>query len=86
MCASLLLRPSLSGYYLTYLIDDLPFTAVVEMTALVDRGQLGGHTLVYLPKYVAPDDPLFEVSDDEIEARFLAGLRARASRTSTDAT
>ncbi len=68
-----MLRRPLSGYYLTYLMDDLPFTAVVEMTALVDPEQLGGHALVYLPKYVAPDDPLFDVPDDEIEARFLAG-------------
>ena len=45
------------------------------MTALVDPAQLGGHALVFLPKYVGPDDPLFDVPDDEIEARFLAGLQ-----------
>ena len=56
-------------------MDDLPFTAVVEMTALVDPAQLGGHALVFLPKYVGPEDPLFEVPDDEIEARFLDGLQ-----------
>ncbi len=76
VCASFVLRSPLSGYYLTYLFDDLPFTAIVEMSALVDRAQLGGHALVFLPKYVAPDDPLFEVSDAEIEARFFDGLRA----------
>jgi protoporphyrinogen oxidase len=75
VCASLVLRASLSDYYLTYLMDDLPFTAVVEMTALVDPAQLGGHALVFLPKYVGPDDPLFEVPDAEIEARFLDGLQ-----------
>jgi protoporphyrinogen oxidase len=75
VCASLVLRAPLSEYYLTYLMDDLPFTAVVEMTALVDPDQLGGHALVFLPKYVGPDDPLFDVPDDEIEARFLAGLQ-----------
>lgn len=75
VCPSFVLRSSLSRYYLTYLFDDLPFTAIVEMSALVDREQLGGHALVFLPKYVEPDDPLFEVGDDEIEARFLDGLR-----------
>jgi protoporphyrinogen oxidase len=75
VCASLVLRSSLSEYYLTYLMDDLPFTAVVEMTALVDPSQVGGHALVFLPKYVAPDDPLFDEPDAEIEARFLAGLQ-----------
>ncbi len=76
VCASVVLRSSLSPYYLTYLFDDLPFTAVVEMSALVDKGQLSGHALVFLPKYVAPDDPLFDESDADIEARFLDGLRA----------
>lgn len=75
VCASFVLRSSLSGYYLTYLFDDLPFTAIVEMSALVDRRQLRGHALVFLPKYVAPDDPLFEVDDAEIEARFFEALR-----------
>jgi protoporphyrinogen oxidase len=74
VCASFVLRSSLSDYYLTYLFDDLPFTAIVEMSALVDRRQLGGHALVFLPKYVRPDDPLFEATDEEIEARFLEGL------------
>ena len=76
MCASLVLRRPLAPYYLTYLIDDLPFTAVVEMTALVDPAQLGGHTLVYLPKYVGARRPAASsVPDDEIEAEFLAGLQ-----------
>jgi protoporphyrinogen oxidase len=75
VCASLVLRSSLSPYYLTYLMDDLPFTAVVEMTALVDPSQLGGHALIFLPKYVGPEDPLFEVPDAEIEERFFAGLQ-----------
>lgn len=75
VCASLVLRSSLSPYYLTYLMDDLPFTAVVEMTALVDPHQLGGHALVFLPKYVGPEDPLFDVPDAEIESRFFEGLQ-----------
>ncbi len=74
VCASLLLRDGLGPYYLTYLMDDVPFTAVVEMSAFVDRASFGGNALVYLPKYVAPDDPLFEVPDDEIEARFVDAL------------
>ena len=43
--------------------------------ALVDPSEFGGHTLVYLPKYVPPDDPLFEADDDEVRARFLPALR-----------
>ena len=75
VCASVLLRRPLSPYYLTYITDDAPFTAVVEMTAFVDPAELGGHTLVYLPKYVAPDDPLFAADDTEVADRFLPALR-----------
>lgn len=74
ICASVILRRPLSPYYLTYLMDDLPFTAVVEMTALIPPAWIGGRSLVYLPRYVASDDPWFERSDTEIEAEFLAGL------------
>jgi protoporphyrinogen oxidase len=71
VCASLLLKRPLGPYYLTYITDPAtPFTAVVEMTAFVDPAEVGGHTLVYLPKYVEPDDPLLGASDEEIRAAF----------------
>lgn len=75
VCASLLLRRALSPYYLTYLFDALPFTAVVEMTALVDPAELGGHHLVYLPRYAPPTDGIFTADDATITRRFLDGLR-----------
>jgi protoporphyrinogen oxidase len=75
VCASLLLQRPLAGFYVTNLLDaGLPFTGVVEMSALVDPGQLGGHSLVYLPRYLAPDDPFFAVSDAEVEELFLSAL------------
>ena len=75
LCASVLLRKPLAGYYVTNITDDwVPFTAVIEMSALVDRAQFGGHTLVYLPKYIAPNDRMFELSDAEIEELFLTAL------------
>ncbi len=75
VCASLLLPKPLAGYYLTYITDkSCPFTAIVEMTTLVDPAHFGGKTLVYLPKYVAPDDPIFGRKNEEIEARFLTAL------------
>jgi len=75
VCASALLRRPLAGYYITNITDDgLPFTAVIEMTALVDRARFGGHTLVYLPRYLTQDDPLWQASDADVRASFLAGL------------
>jgi protoporphyrinogen oxidase len=40
----------------------------------VDPSNFGGKALVYLPKYVAPDDPFFELSNEEVKERFLAAL------------
>jgi protoporphyrinogen oxidase len=74
VCASLVLRRPLEGYYLTYIADDVPFTTVIEMSSFVDRRHFGGHTLVYLPKYLPPDDPFFSADDDEVRERFLPAL------------
>ncbi len=84
VCASLLLRRPLAGYYLTYVTDPAaPMSAVVEMSALVDSERhLDGHALVYLPKYVQNDDPLLEAPDAEIEARFLTALERMYPRFS----
>ena len=49
--------------------------AVIEMSALVDRAQFAGHSLIYLPKYVDPSDPMFERTDKEIETSFISALQ-----------
>jgi protoporphyrinogen oxidase len=75
ICASLLLKQPLAHFYVTNITDSqIPFTAVIEMSALVDRQQFGGNALVYLPKYVAPDDPAFALTDHEIQNAFLDSL------------
>src|SRR5262249_43710237 len=75
ICASLLLKRPLAPFYVTNITDAwVPFTAVINMSALVDRSHFGGHALVYLPKYVTPDDPPFALSDQEVEELFLAAL------------
>lgn len=77
ICASVLLKKPLADYYVTNITDfGLPFTAVIEMSALVKREQFGGNALVYLPKYLPPDDPAFSLSDDEITNQFLQGLES----------
>jgi len=76
ICASLLLKRPLTPYYVTNITDaGLPFTAVIEMTALVNPEQFGGKHLVYLPKYVPVDDPMFQSSDAEIQANFFGALK-----------
>jgi protoporphyrinogen oxidase len=74
-CATLLLEQPLADYYITNIADErVPFTAVIEMTALVDRARFGGHALVYLPRYLTQDDPFWHQSDEAIEAGFLDAL------------
>jgi protoporphyrinogen oxidase len=75
ICASVVLTRSLTEFYVTNLIDETPFTGVIEMTALIDPDEIGGNHLVYLPRYVAADDPLLDAPDEQIERTFLAGLR-----------
>ena len=74
VCASLLTKKSLSNFYVTNITDETPFTGIIEMSALARKTEFGGNALVYLPKYVAPDDELFEKTDAEIEEIFLTAL------------
>lgn len=75
ICLAVLLDKSISPYYITNITDTwVPFTGVIEMSALVDKKHFGGNALVYLPKYVTSDDPLFEKSDDEISSYFTSVL------------
>lgn len=77
VCASVVLRRPLAGYYVTNITDEgFPFTGVIEMSALVDaERELGGRSLVYLPKYAAAGDAVFRQSDANLRGDFLAGLR-----------
>jgi protoporphyrinogen oxidase len=67
ICGSMLLSKPLAGYYITNITEAwVPFTAVIEMTALVDRSSFGGRSLVYLPRYVTQADPAWNATDDEL--------------------
>jgi protoporphyrinogen oxidase len=75
VCASVLLRGPLAGYYVTNLLDPgLPFTGVIEMSALLRPEHLGRRGLVYLPRYLDSADPFFELADSSVEEMFLEGL------------
>lgn len=76
VCLALVLRRALSPYYVTNLIQrDLPFTGIIEYTALADPAvETAGHHLVYLPRYDVPDSPWFERSEADITEEGLAAL------------
>ena len=76
ICVAVLLDASISNFYITNITDtQFPFTGVIEMSALVDKKYFDGKALVYLPKYVVADDPLFNKSDAEIEKYFTDNLK-----------
>lgn len=76
ICTSLLLKKSLSPYYVTNIVDSsIPLTGVIEMSALVDKEMFKGRALVYLPRYLPPDHPAFEETDEEITSASIAALR-----------
>lgn len=86
VCASLLSDRELTPYYITNIADaSIPFTAVIEMTALVEREKtFHGRSLIYLPKYVAPDDPALRWSDEDVQTLFLGELRRMHPQLQTD--
>jgi protoporphyrinogen oxidase len=74
--ASLILKKPLGGYYYTNITDGwVPLTGIVEMTSLVNSNHFGGNSLVYLPRYVTPDDPFWQKDDEEITDEFLRALQ-----------
>jgi protoporphyrinogen oxidase len=75
ICPSVLLKRPISEYYVTNITDTWPpFTGIIEMTALVDPMELGNRSLVYLPKYIEPEDELFSRSETELKKYFLNAL------------
>jgi protoporphyrinogen oxidase len=75
ICPILVLDRPLTGYWTLNLTDDsVPFTGVIETTSYIDPQYAGGHHLVYLPKYTAPDSPLQKMTDEEIKMIWLNQL------------
>jgi protoporphyrinogen oxidase len=75
ICPSIILKKAISPYYVTNITDKgAPFTGIIEMTALIDKNEVKGHHLIYLPKYINPDDPLYDAKDADLRELFLGSL------------
>src|SRR5208283_5298389 len=75
ICPSFLLRRPLADYYVTNITDSwVPFTGVIEMTALVDPETFGGQALVYLPRYLTQDDPTWDRTDEDLIEETIGAL------------
>ncbi|MCC7353659.1 MAG: NAD(P)/FAD-dependent oxidoreductase [Anaerolineae bacterium] len=72
----LVLDGPLTGYWTLNITEDrIPFTGVIETTAYIDPQYVGGHHLVYLPKYTAPGSRWQQMTDDEIKTTWLQNLQ-----------
>lgn len=85
VCVALIYEKPLLSFYLTGISDDwIPFTGIIEMTALVDRKYFDGHSLVYLPRYMGQQDLFWEKTDDELINEFLGALERMNFEVSTN--
>lgn len=79
ICPAFILKKPLSAYYITNITDEwVPFTGVIEMTAVVNKENFNGNSLIYLPFYVDQNDPLWRKGDKEIEEICLKALKTMA--------
>jgi protoporphyrinogen oxidase len=75
LCATLILKRPLANYYITNITDKgVPFTAVIEMTSLVDQSYFDGNSLIYLPRYLTQEDTFWYKTEKDIEDEFLSAL------------
>jgi len=75
MCYVMALKHSLSPiYWLNISDDEIPFIAAIEHTNFIERERYGGHHVVYLSNYLAPDHPYLGMEIDEIEREYLPHL------------
>jgi len=73
----LVLDRPLTGYWTLNITDDrIPFTGVIETTTFIDPQFVGGHHLVYLPKYIAPASEMKSLTDEAIRETWLQNLEA----------
>lgn len=85
ICVAVLLDKPVSNFYITNITDSsVPFTGVIEMSSLVDKKYFKGHSLVYLPKYVSSEDPMFNSPEEEIRNYFISNFKKMYSRISDE--
>jgi protoporphyrinogen oxidase len=67
VCPLFVLDRPLSDYWVLNVADSrIPFTGIIETTAYIDPKYVGGHHLVYMPKYTAPGSPWQQMSDNDV--------------------
>jgi protoporphyrinogen oxidase len=77
LCLLLELDRRFSPFYWTNIADTaIPFVGLIEHTNFIDPKRYGGRRFLYVANYLAPGDPLLALSEDQLLAAYLPGLRA----------
>ena len=85
LCLLLELDRRFSPFYWTNIADpELPFVGLVEHTNFISPQRYGGRRFLYVANYLAPGDPLLDVSADELLDAYLPGLRKVQPKFSPD--
>ena len=76
VCPIMVLDEALTEYWTINITDErIPFTGVIETTAYIDPKYVGGHHLVYLPKYTSPGSEWQKKTDVEIRQIWVDNLK-----------
>jgi protoporphyrinogen oxidase len=76
ICPVLVMDRPLTGYWTLNITDEsIPFTGVIETTAYIEPKTVGGHHLVYLPKYTAPGSDWQKMSDEDVRETWSRNLQ-----------
>lgn len=76
VCPLVVLDRPFSGYWVLNIADRrVPFTGIIETTTYIDPALVGGHHLVYLPKYTEPGSRWQDMTDEEVRAEAVATLK-----------
>ncbi|MEE8637765.1 MAG: NAD(P)/FAD-dependent oxidoreductase, partial [Candidatus Margulisiibacteriota bacterium] len=85
ICLVLKLRESLSKFYWTNIADPkIPFCAMIEQTNAFEDPGYNGYKILYLSNYVDQADPIWNLTDQELSAKYLKGLQRLKSGFSED--
>ena len=77
LCLLLELDRRFSPFYWTNIADTtIPFVGLIEHTNFIDPKRYQGRRFLYVANYLAPGDPLLALSQDDLLAAYLPGLRA----------
>jgi protoporphyrinogen oxidase len=77
VCSVISMDDSLTETYWLNIAEEVPFGALIEHTNFVSPDRYGGEHLLYAVSYIqSPDEELWQMDDDGVEATWLSGIES----------